>query len=242
MGKHVDDFWLCLDDSIIFKVTMLCVGAISLISFGWLMGGSHESTMFVSRIWMWLKDVASIVGGFSTLAAAVIGYSAFSNWKKQFHYEKRYNAYIALEKALDDYQQSYKTYSEAYLWKLRLESGAFSGDDIHELVNDFSEYKSRWRLNEEALISAQILANSVFDSEIMTDLALELLKDSMKSLERTLLNESIDKKQSGDKSPQLHYRIELVLELDRSFRSIKEYMRENVHNKAFRTDSQRSAL
>lgn len=59
------------------------VAALSLISFGWLLGKYAPSTAFITVVFQWLVDIGSILSGFGTVCAAYVGYLALSDWKVQ---------------------------------------------------------------------------------------------------------------------------------------------------------------
>lgn len=82
----------------------------SLISLGWILGNNVPNSISIKNFWDWLVGVATIFGGISALIAAYIAYQALNTWKIQFDYSERFKAIVSLEKAYNQFSDSFNAY------------------------------------------------------------------------------------------------------------------------------------
>lgn len=82
----------------------------SLISLGWIFGSNVPNSISIKNFWDWLVGTTTIFGGIAALFAAYIAYQALNTWKLQFDYSERFKAIVSLEKAHNQFLDSFLTY------------------------------------------------------------------------------------------------------------------------------------
>ncbi|MGI9835889.1 hypothetical protein ACJPQX_21850, partial [Vibrio vulnificus] len=211
------------------------------LSFGFLLGCTFVGDYFTGVKWTDVAaGVGALIGGGATAVAAFFAYRALSTWKDQFAHSQRYEAIIKLEKNYYQLLRNFETYKESTLWVARIENGAIVHPDIEKLANDNEPLKYAWlRSVSQSKADLEWVATFCTDEEVGNiSNTVDLTEGLMENLLATIPYQK--------QSPRIvAYSVSAEQSLSIACDNIKKEfctMRKQTHNKAFKTDSQRSAF